>query len=79
MQGKGTIRVCTFDSKKAKGDNYLIVGMCHLNNHPYFVLFDCGSSHSFVSIQCLKHISLELFMISLPMVFSTATYSSVEI
>lgn len=49
MQGKSTSRVYTLDAKKANGDNDLVDGTCHLNNHPWFVLFDYGASHSFVS------------------------------
>lgn len=54
MQGKSIGRVYTLDAKKAKGNNALIVGTCHVNGHPCFVLFDYEATRSFMLIQCMK-------------------------
>lgn len=48
MHGKSIGQVYTFDAKKDKGNNALITGTCHVNDHSVFVLFDCGATHSFV-------------------------------
>ena len=58
IQGRGTGRVYTLDAKKTKGDNSLIAGTCFVNGHSCFVLFDCGATHSFVSLQCMKRLGL---------------------
>lgn len=44
MQVKSIDRVYTLDVKKDKGNNELIVGTRHLNNHHWFVLFDHGNT-----------------------------------
>lgn len=44
MQGKNIGQVYTLDAKKVKGNNTLIVGTCHVNGYPCFVLFTCGVS-----------------------------------
>ncbi|XP_050890869.1 uncharacterized protein LOC127096325 [Lathyrus oleraceus] len=71
MQGRSTGRVYTLDARKAKSNNALIVGTCLDNEHPCFVLFDCGTRHSFVSIQCMKHLGLQANPLSPPMVVTT--------
>lgn len=53
VQRKSIGRVYTLDEKKAKGNNKLIVGTCHLNDPPCFVLFNCGGTHPFVLMQCI--------------------------
>ncbi|XP_050902140.1 uncharacterized protein LOC127111333 [Lathyrus oleraceus] len=58
MQGRSTGRVYTLDARKAKSNNALIASTCLVNDHPCFVLFDYGATHSFVSIQCMKRIGL---------------------
>ncbi|XP_050876608.1 uncharacterized protein LOC127080320 [Lathyrus oleraceus] len=72
-------RVYTLDAKKAKGNNDLIVGMCHLNNHPCFVLFDCKATHYFISIQCMERLALKAAPLSPSMVVTTAADDVVEI
>lgn len=78
MQGNNIGQIYTLDAKKANGDNDLIVDTCHLNNHPCFVLFNCGASHSFISTQYVKLLGFEVIPLSLPMVVSTTMDSSVE-
>ncbi|XP_050889055.1 uncharacterized protein LOC127094238 [Lathyrus oleraceus] len=76
MQGKSISQVYMLGAKKA--NNALIVGMCLVNNHPCFVLFDCGATHSFVSIQCMKRLGLQAIPLSPPMVVTTAMDDVVE-
>lgn len=59
MQGKSIGQVYTLDAMKAKRNNALIAGTCLINDHPCFVLFDYGVTHSFVSIQCMKCLGLQ--------------------
>lgn len=65
-------------SKKTKGNNDSIVGICPLNNHPCFVLFDCGTSHSFISTQCVEHLELGVIPLSILMVVTTSMDNVVE-
>lgn len=46
MHGKSIGRVYTLDEKKAKSSNALIAGICLVNDHPCFVLFNYGATHS---------------------------------
>ncbi|XP_050908644.1 uncharacterized protein LOC127122336 [Lathyrus oleraceus] len=78
MQGRSTGRVYTLDARKAKSNNALIVGMYIVNDHPCFVLFDCGATHSFVSIQCMKRFGLQAIPLSPLMVVTTAMDDVVE-
>ena len=78
MQGRGTGRVYTLDAKKTKGDNSLIAGTCFVNGHSCFVLFDCGATHSFVSLQCMKRLGLQAIPLFPPMVVTTAMDEMVE-
>ena len=66
------------DAKKTKGDNSLIAGTCFVNGYPCFVLFDCGATHSFVSLRCMKRLGLQAIPISPPMVVTTAMDEMVE-
>ncbi|XP_050916466.1 uncharacterized protein LOC127131597 [Lathyrus oleraceus] len=72
MQGRSTGRVYTLDARKAKSNNALIAGTCLVNDHPCFVLFDCGATHSFVSIWCMKRLGLQAIPFSPSMVVITA-------
>ncbi|XP_050877787.1 uncharacterized protein LOC127081585 [Lathyrus oleraceus] len=78
MQRKSAGRVYTLDARKAKRNIALIVGTCLVNNHPCFVLFDCGATHYFVSIQCMKRLGLQAIPLSPPMVVTTAMDDVVE-
>ncbi|XP_050916547.1 uncharacterized protein LOC127131677 [Lathyrus oleraceus] len=78
MQGRSVGRVYTLDARKAKSNNALIVGTCFINNHPCFVLFDCGATHSFISIRCMKRIGLQAIPLSPRMVVTTAMDDVVE-
>ncbi|XP_050877271.1 uncharacterized protein LOC127081024 [Lathyrus oleraceus] len=77
-QGRSTGRVYTLDARKAKSNNALIVGMCLVNNHPCFVLFNCEATHSFISIWCIKHLGLQAIPLSPPMVVTTSMDDVVE-
>ncbi|XP_050896122.1 uncharacterized protein LOC127102837 [Lathyrus oleraceus] len=78
MQGRSTGRVYTLDARKAKSNNALIAGTCLVNDHPCFVLFDCGATHSFVSVQCMKRLGLQAIPLSPHMVVTTAMDDVVE-
>ncbi|XP_050916099.1 uncharacterized protein LOC127131209 [Lathyrus oleraceus] len=78
MQGKSTDQVYMLGAKEAKSNNALIVGTCLVNNHPCFILFDCGETHSFVSIHYLKHLGLQEIPLSPPMVVTTSMGDVVE-
>ncbi|XP_050876243.1 uncharacterized protein LOC127079937 [Lathyrus oleraceus] len=78
MQGRSTGRVYTLDARKAKSNNALISGTCLVNDHPCFVLFDYGATHSFVSIRCMKCLGLQAIPLSPPMVVTTAMDDVVE-
>ncbi|XP_050876512.1 uncharacterized protein LOC127080227 [Lathyrus oleraceus] len=78
MQGRSTGRVYILDVRKAKSSNALIAGTCLINNHPCFVLFDCGVTHSFVSIQCMNRLGLQEIPLSPTMVVTTAMDNVVE-
>ncbi|XP_050895293.1 uncharacterized protein LOC127101909 [Lathyrus oleraceus] len=79
MQGRGTGRVYTLDARKAKSNNALIAGTCLINNHPCFILFDCGATHSFISIRCMKRLSLQAIPLSPPTVVTTAMDDVVDV
>src|SRR4051812_37726069 len=78
VQGRGTGRVYTLDAKKTKGDNSLIAGTCFINGHSCFVQFDCGATHSFVSLQCMKRLGLQATPLIPPMAVTTAMDEMVE-
>ncbi|XP_050897961.1 uncharacterized protein LOC127104858 [Lathyrus oleraceus] len=78
MQGRSVGRVYTLEARKAKSNNALIAGTCLVNDHPCFVLFDCGATHSFVSIRCMKRLGLQAIPLSPPMVVTTAMDDVVE-
>lgn len=66
------------DARKVKGNNALIVGTCHVNGDPCFVLFDYGATHFFVSIQCIKHLGLKAIPLSPSMVVTNSMDDVVE-
>ncbi|XP_050878264.1 uncharacterized protein LOC127082080 [Lathyrus oleraceus] len=78
MQGRSTGRVYTLDARKAKSNNALIASMCLINDHPCFVLFNCGETHSFVSLKCMKCLGLQAISLSPPMMVTTAMDDVVE-
>ncbi|XP_050915456.1 uncharacterized protein LOC127130502 [Lathyrus oleraceus] len=78
MHGRSTGRVYTLDARKAKSNNALIASTCLVNDHPCFVLFDCGATHSFGSIQCMKRLDLQAIPLSPSMVVTTAMDDVVE-
>ena len=78
MQGSSVGRVYTLDARKAKSNNALIAGTGLINNHPCFVLFDCGETQPFLLIQCMKCLGLQAIPLSPPMVVTTAMDDVVE-
>jgi hypothetical protein len=66
-------RVYTMDGEKAIGDNSLIAGMCLIGQSDVFVLFDCGATNSFISVNCVKRLSLESSPLNPPMSVTVAT------
>lgn len=78
IQGKSIGRVYTLNARKAKGNNALIAGTCHINDHPSFIFFDYVTTQSFVSTECMKHFGLKIIHLSPPMMVTTAMDNVVE-
>ncbi|CAJ2628780.1 unnamed protein product [Trifolium pratense] len=66
-------RVYTMEGEKAKSDNSLIAGMCLIGQSNVFVLFDCGATNSFISVNCVKRLNIESSPLIPPMSVSVAT------
>ncbi|GAU44275.1 hypothetical protein TSUD_135160 [Trifolium subterraneum] len=66
-------RVYSLDGEQARGNNALIIDVCHLGQSEVVILFDCGATSSFISVECV--IRLGLFSTSLipPITFAVAT------
>ncbi|XP_050896477.1 uncharacterized protein LOC127103257 [Lathyrus oleraceus] len=78
VQGRNTGRVYTLDARKDKSNNALIAGTCPVNDHPCYILFNYGVTHSFVSIQCMKRLGLQAIPLSPPMVVTIVVDDVVE-
>ncbi|MCI29694.1 hypothetical protein A2U01_0050903, partial [Trifolium medium] len=70
-------RVYTIDGGKATGDNSLIAGKCLIGQFDVFVLFDCGATNSFISVECVKRLNLESSPLNPPMSVTVATGSRI--
>lgn len=74
----GTVRLYMLDARKSKCNIDLIVGTCYMHNELLFVLFDCVTSHSFISTRCVERLDLELIALPFLMVVTKATNGNVE-
>ncbi|GAU47915.1 hypothetical protein TSUD_404680 [Trifolium subterraneum] len=54
-------RVYSLDGEQARGNNPLIIDVCHLGQSEVVVLFDCGATNSFISVECVMRLGLPSF------------------
>ncbi|GAU31786.1 hypothetical protein TSUD_22320 [Trifolium subterraneum] len=66
-------RVYSLDGKKIKSDNALIMDVCLLGQNEILVLFDCGATNSFISVDCVQRLNLQSSPLIPPMTVSVAT------
>ncbi|GAU28841.1 hypothetical protein TSUD_21780 [Trifolium subterraneum] len=66
-------RVYSLDAEQARGNNALIVDICHLGQSEVVVLFDCGATNSFISVECVMRLGLSSTSLIPPMIVAVAT------
>ncbi|GAU51265.1 hypothetical protein TSUD_412520 [Trifolium subterraneum] len=66
-------RVYSLDGEQARGNNALIIDVCHLGQSEVVVLFDCGATNSFISIECVMRLGLFSTSLLPPMTVAVAT------
>ncbi|GAU10637.1 hypothetical protein TSUD_418350, partial [Trifolium subterraneum] len=66
-------RVYSLDGEQARGNNALIVDICHLGQSEVVVLFDCGATNSFISVECVMRLGLSSTSLIPPMTVAVAT------
>ncbi|GAU39931.1 hypothetical protein TSUD_275330 [Trifolium subterraneum] len=66
-------RVYSLDGEQARGNNALIVDICHLGQSEVVVLFDCGATNSFISVECVMKLGLSSTSLIPPMTVAVAT------
>ncbi|GAU50497.1 hypothetical protein TSUD_242400 [Trifolium subterraneum] len=66
-------RVYSLDGEQARGNNALIIDVCHLGQSEVFVLFDCGATNSFISVECVMRLGLSSTSLIPPMTVAVAT------
>ncbi|GAU10603.1 hypothetical protein TSUD_418240, partial [Trifolium subterraneum] len=71
IKSKG--RVYSLDGEQARGNNALIVDICHLGQSEVVVLFDCGATNSFISVECVMRLGLSSTSLIPPMTVAVAT------
>jgi hypothetical protein len=49
----------------------VLVGMSSLNGYPIVIMFDCGSTHNFISTACTQNCQLTITHLSTPYIIST--------
>ncbi|GAU50199.1 hypothetical protein TSUD_408870 [Trifolium subterraneum] len=70
---KSKDRVYSLDGEQARGNNALIVNICHLGQSEVVVLFDCGATNSFISVECVMRLGLSSTSLIPPMTVAVAT------
>ncbi|KAF1872017.1 hypothetical protein Lal_00012237 [Lupinus albus] len=70
---RSTSRVFTMSGVEALGVDGLIKGNCMVAGIPLLVLFDSGTTHSFVSIECVDRLKLQIESLPFNLVESTPT------
>ncbi|GAU50224.1 hypothetical protein TSUD_141520 [Trifolium subterraneum] len=65
-------RVYSLDGEQARGNNALIVDICHLGQLEVVVLFDCGATNSFISVDCVLRLGLSSTSLIPPMTVAVA-------
>ncbi|GAU48779.1 hypothetical protein TSUD_406220 [Trifolium subterraneum] len=66
-------RVYSLDGEQARGNNALIVDICHLGQSEVVVLFDCGATNSFIYVECVMRLGLSSTSLIPPMTVAVAT------
>ncbi|GAU47914.1 hypothetical protein TSUD_404670, partial [Trifolium subterraneum] len=65
--------VYSLDGEQARGNNALIIDVCHLGQSEVVVLFDCGATNSFISVECVMRLGLPSTSLIPPMTVAVAT------
>ncbi|GAU51141.1 hypothetical protein TSUD_240800 [Trifolium subterraneum] len=66
-------RVYSLDGEQARGNNALIIDVCHLGQSEVVVLFDCGATNSFISVECVMRLGLSSTSLLPTMTVAVAT------
>ncbi|GAU34277.1 hypothetical protein TSUD_321230 [Trifolium subterraneum] len=66
-------RVYSLDGEQARGNNALIIDVCQLGQSEIVVLFDCGATNSFISVECVMRLGLSSTSLLPPMTVAVAT------
>ncbi|GAU47719.1 hypothetical protein TSUD_285060 [Trifolium subterraneum] len=66
-------RVYSLDGEQARGNNALIIDVCHLGQSEVVVPFDCGATNSFISVECVMRLDLSLTSLIPLMIVAVAT------
>ncbi|GAU46468.1 hypothetical protein TSUD_402350 [Trifolium subterraneum] len=66
-------RVYSLDGEQARGNNALIIDVCQLGQSEVVVLFDCGATNSFISVECVMRLGLSFTSLIPPMTVAVAT------
>ncbi|XP_073222526.1 uncharacterized protein [Cicer arietinum] len=75
---KSNGRVFALSGAGASEKDNLIQGTCLISNTPLFVLFDCGATHSFVSLDCVRRLGLPTSCLQYDLIVNTPTSDSVD-
>ncbi|XP_073220875.1 uncharacterized protein, partial [Cicer arietinum] len=75
---KSNGRVFALSGAGASGKDNLIQGTCLISDTPLFVLFDCGATHSFVSLDCVRRLGLHVSRLQYELIVNTPTSDSVD-
>ncbi|GAU51879.1 hypothetical protein TSUD_416640 [Trifolium subterraneum] len=70
-------RVYSLAGEQVRGNNALIVNICHLGQSEVVVLFDCGATNSFISVECVMRLGLSSTSLIPPMTVAVATSGKV--
>ncbi|KAK2449583.1 hypothetical protein QL285_008768 [Trifolium repens] len=70
-RGKG--RIYSLDGQMVKSNNNLIMDVCLLGQSEVLVLFDCGATNSFISVDCVVRLGLPSVPLIPPMTVAVAT------
>ncbi|XP_004514385.1 uncharacterized protein [Cicer arietinum] len=77
-QPKSNGRVFAVSGAGASERDNLIQGTCLISDTALFVLFDCGATHSFVSLDCVRHLGLPVSSLQYCLIVNTPTSDSVD-
>ncbi|XP_073221585.1 uncharacterized protein [Cicer arietinum] len=75
---KSNGRVFALSGAGASEKDNLIQGTCLISDTPLFVLFDCGATHSFVSLDCVRRLGLPVSCLRYDLIVNTPTSDFVD-